>query len=86
MTRNDIAKSLKPEDWIFHPFDNIEYCKITDIHEAVLKIKARGINIVEIYKEGTTIPLCCYTGGVSELKKRIRMWRVDYYSEAFNII
>lgn len=85
MTRNDIAKSLKPERWVCHPFDNVEYCKITDIHEAVLKVNGRGSHIVEIRKEGSAIPLWCDTGGVAELRESVRRWRVDHYSEAFSI-
>lgn len=86
MARNDIEKSLKPERWVRHPFESVEYCKITDIHEAVLKIGGRESNIVEIRKEGSVIPLWCDKGGVAELKESVRRWRVDYYSEAFEIV
>lgn len=83
MTREDIAKSLAPERWVCHPFDNVEYCKITDIHEAVLKMTERGSYMAEILKEGSAIPLWCGTGEAEELREDVRMWRVDHYSEAF---
>ena len=85
MTRNDIAKSLKPERWLCNPFEETEYCKLTDIHEAILRVSMRSGYVVEIRKEGSAIPLWMDAGGITELKESVRRWRVDHYSESFSI-
>lgn len=86
MRREDIAKNLSPERWVCSPFDDVEYCKITDMHEAVLRRRERGGYIVEIREKGSVIPLWMDAGGITEMKESVRRWRVDHYSEAFILV
>lgn len=87
MTREDIAISLKPLDWMEDELDNGDPVLSADydVYNAYIKEESDGTATLTIFYTGDQDPEIKYTGfTMQEAKEIARLHQVDSFCEYFN--
>ena len=86
MTREEIAKSLKPLEWKILGGSEFRFAQPTEAHEAMIMIKSDGRLLVKINKHGRMTAEAeteAYT--MQEAMDFVREWQVSRFCSYFQM-
>lgn len=86
MTREEIAKSLKPLEWDIWEGGIYRFAQPTEAHEAMIMTKSDGRLLVKINKHGRmTSEAAMETEAMQEAMDFVRDWQVDRFCSYFQM-
>ena len=86
MTREEIAKSLKPLEWDIWEGNKQRFANPTEAHEAMIMTRIDGHLLVKINKDGCMIPdVYKAVDTMQEAMDLVREWQVDRFCSYFKV-
>lgn len=86
MTREEIAKSLKPLEWDVWDGNKYRFAQPTEAHEAMIMTKDDGCLLVNISKRGCIDPVALTTmDTMQEAMDFVREWQIRRYCSYFQM-
>lgn len=86
MTREDIAKSLKPLEWDIWEGNKYRFAQPTEAHEAMIMTKDDGNFLVKISKHGRMETLAgTVADTMPEAMDFVREWQIERFCSYFKM-
>lgn len=86
MTREEIAKSLKPLEWDIWEGNKYRFAQPTEAHEAMIMTKGDGLLLVRINKHGRmTSEACTVVDAMQEAMDFVREWQISRFCSYFQM-
>nr|DAS21067.1 MAG TPA: hypothetical protein [Caudoviricetes sp.] len=86
MTREEIAKSLKPIAWDIWEGNKYRFAQPTEVHEAMIMTRDDGCLIVKINRHGRITPeVYKAVNTMQEAEDIVREWLIDHICSYFQM-
>lgn len=86
MTREEIAKSLKPIEWDIWEKNRIRFAKLIESYEARIRTKIDGNLLIQIHKSGSNrTEVSKEVNTMQEATDLVREWQISRFCTYFEM-